>query len=161
MYRSHFICVFLNCCIIICYNIPAIYAFNDSAYRLLALAASLCTLHHIACCVVVAQVVAPESPRTILLRKQIQEASWRLLLNRALYLAQMKAMLPRSSGKRKKGTTECVESRTRSTPIAAAEPIKQAMRRWKSWNDIHHPTTETGCSSNPPIELLLQMNEHP
>ncbi len=161
MYRSRLICIFLNCCNIICYNLSAIHAFNDSAHRLLALAASLSTLHHIACCVVVAQVVAPESPRTILLRKQIQEASWRLLLNRALYLAQMKAMLPRGSGKRKNGAAQGIGSRTPSTPIAAAEPIKKAMRRWKSWNDIHHLTsTETGCSSNPPIELLQQMNEN-
>jgi len=127
----HTICLLLNSCSLLCHLCPTPLPLLQP---LLAVAASLSSVYFLACCIATAQQLAPEPPQSALLRKQVQAENWRLMLNRALYLAQMQAVLARRRGDRRGGAQ--VICRTHSAPNEEKKS-RAAMRRWQSWSETH------------------------
>ena len=117
--RPHSICLLLNSCSILCHICPTIHP----DYRdLFAIAASLSSLHLLACTIATEKAPEPmQCMQSALLRKTIQAENWRLMLNRTLYLAHMQQVL----------------ARTHSAPNDEEKKRKSrtAMRKWQSWSE--------------------------
>jgi endonuclease/exonuclease/phosphatase (EEP) superfamily protein YafD len=128
----HTICLLLNSCSLLCHLCPTPLPLLQP---LLAVAASLSSVYFLACCIATAQQLAPEPPQSALLRKQVQAENWRLMLNRALYLAQMQAVLARRRASRGKREVQVIV-RTNSAPHEEKKS-RAAMRRWQSWSETH------------------------
>jgi hypothetical protein len=132
--HAHSICLLLNSCSILCHICPT--PFLHPHYRdLLALAASLSSVHFLACSITTAQ-AAPEpmqSMQSALLRKRIQAENWRLMLNRVLYSAQMQELLTkRRASQRGEAQVMC---RTHSAAYEEKKKARTAMRKSQSWSE--------------------------
>jgi hypothetical protein len=125
------ICLLLNSCSILCHICPT--PFLHPHYRdLLSLAASLSSVHFLACSITTAQ-AAPEPTQSALLRKTIQAENWRLMLNRALYSAQMQELLTkRRASQRGEAQVMC---RTHSAAYEEKKKARTAMRKSQSWSE--------------------------
>ena len=122
--RPHSICLLLNSCSILCHICPN---FHPEYRDLFAMAASLSSLHLLACTIATEKAPEPmQSMQNALLRKTIQAENWRLMLNRTLYLAHMQEVLARSQ-----------ICRTHSAPNDEEKKAKSrmAMRKWQSWSE--------------------------
>jgi len=114
------ICVLLNSCSLLC------YICSTHPHYLLALAASLSSLYFLVCTIAAPEPMqSMQSMENVLLRKMIQEANWRLMLNRALYSAQVQKVLLRKREAQVMRRTQSEENVKRSIKI---------MRKWQSWN---------------------------
>jgi hypothetical protein len=129
--RPHSICLLLNSCSILCHICPTIHPH----YRdLLALAASLSSVHFLTCSIATAQ-AAPEpmqSMQSALLCKKIQAENWRLMLNRVLYSAHLQELLAR--GRVSQRGEAQVMCRTHSAAYEEKKKARTAMRKWQSWS---------------------------
>lgn len=130
MTHSRSICLLINTCSILCHMFLPIPA---NFHALLALAASLSTMYFLTCSIAKVQEAA-ESPRTTLLRKQIQTENWRMLLNRVLYLKQMQVALAlRGMNKKQRPPPE--------------HPLKAGMRKWQSWSSPGMPEEDKNLTN--------------
>jgi len=120
---SRLLCIFLSV-----FNVAWVFltAPGLSFDQFLLLACSLSTLYclkHSA-----ATEDACESMESLVLRKQIQEINWRIMFNKATYLAQMQNALERSR-------PELVRHRSTSPRDDTCPKSNMAKaRRWKSWS---------------------------
>jgi len=130
MTHSNSICLLINTCSILCHMLLPISA---NYHALLALAASLSTVYFLTRSIAEAQ-EAPESPRTTLLRKQIQTENWRMMLNRVLYLKQKQVVLTLRRMNKK-----------RQPPLE--KNLKAGMRKWQSWSSPGMPEEDKNLTN--------------
>ena len=123
------VCVFISVCSIVWVLFTG---FGFSFDRFLLIATSLSTLYFFNVCIVSAEVQC-EPPEKILLRKQIQACNWKILYNRAAYLAHMREVFRRNK-------PNVIKTRLHSDTYATRpNPDISGARRWKSWSDSMDP----------------------